>query len=478
MNRITEHRLFSTVSESFTIELFSSARLQEGIKHALDVTGKWEQRQRALTAPMMVSLTLLLNLHRAQSTQNVFRKAVNMLRETALMPPGEEFSLKPVTKEALYHARSRLGFEPLKVLFEHLAENIRALPTFHGLCVHGIDGVKLNMPDTPRNDAAFGRPSGSRGNAAFPQMLGTVLVDTKNHRIEAAVFDKSNGSERKGLEKLIERFGSEDLTLMDRGYPAVWLFEAMLKQSTHFLARLASTWKPRKVRRLGPGDWIVEVSGKVEIPIEDRDPNGTKYRWVDLTLRMIEYTVKGGETVRLLTDLRDTDRFPAMDLAHLYHERWEVELVFDELKTHLDAVTHGTMDTSFRSHTPEGVLQEAYALFIAYNCVRGLIMQAGEAAGIPPLEISFVDALEVIRAAIPEFQNATEPERSRLLRRLMRDLAACRLELFRRPRWYPRVVKVKMSKFKLKRPGDSQVIINFNELIELVKDRSRPGKAA
>jgi hypothetical protein len=152
-----------------------------------------------------------------------------------------------------------------------------------------------------------------------------------------------------------------------------------------------------------------------------------------------------------MTDLVDADEFPALELVQFYHVRWDVELAFDELKTHLATVLHGTLHTTFRSQSPSGVRQEAYALFTTYNLIRELMLTAGRAHSIPPLEISFLKTLRTIRRALPRFQAAKPRERQALIRQLLADIAACRNRRPRRRRRYPRVVKVKMSKWKLKR---------------------------
>lgn len=116
---------------------------------------------------------------------------------------------------------------------------------------------------------------------------------------------------------------------------------------------------------------------------------------------MIECRVGHNERVRLMTDLLDPAEFEALELAQFYHVRWDVELAFDELRTHLATVLHGTLHTTFRSQSPRGVRQEAYALFTAYNLIRGLMLAAGRAHSVPPLEISFLKTLRTIRRALP-----------------------------------------------------------------------------
>jgi len=152
--------------------------------------------------------------------------------------------------------------------------------------------------------------------------------------------------------------------------------------------------------------------------------------------------------------LLNPEVYPALELANLYHQRWENELSHDELKTHLVTVNHGTLDTDFRSKTPDSVLQEAYGMLIAYNLIRGLMVEAGALHHISPLQISFVGTLEVIKSSMPQFEAASLLRQAFLTKRLLNDIAESLIDRPRRKRVYPRKVKVKMSSYHLKRPGD------------------------
>ena len=94
-------------------------------------------------------------------------------------------------------------------------------------------------------------------------------------------------------------------------------------------------------------------------------------------VRVIQYTIKDpalpgyGETHRLVTTLLDAERYPALDLACAYHERWEIELVIDEIDTH-----QRLAGRPLRSLKPVGVIQELYALLIAHYALRSLMHQA------------------------------------------------------------------------------------------------------
>lgn len=257
-------------------------------------------------------------------------------------------------------------------------------------------------------------------------------------------------SEREACEKLLENLGSEDLLLKDRGFAAGWLFEACERHGVKYLCRVSAKWKIKKIESLGKGQYLGMIAAEILLPVDEQTPR-RRHRTVLLTIRVLEYRIGNNERVRLVTNLLEEKEFPAQELAEYYHVRWEVELAFDEIKNHLATVTHGTLHTTFRSKTPDGVKQEAYALLVAYNLIRDLMLEAGQAKGIDPLTISFTQSLAVIRRAMVRFESASRGHLDRLVKQLIEDLAACRIDRPRRPRTYPRVVKRKMSNFKLKR---------------------------
>jgi hypothetical protein len=190
-----------------------------------------------------------------------------------------------------------------------------------------------------------------------------------------------------------------------------------------------------------------------------------------LLVRIIRYTINDpalpgyGETHRLVTTLLDAARYPALDLACAYHERWEIEMVIDEIDTH-----QRLAGRPLRSLKPVGVIQELYALLIAHYAIRALMHQAALHRELDPDRISFVHALELLRDAIAEFQMTARHLLPDLWQRLWRDIARYPLPK-RRHRTNPRVVKRKMSSFRLKRPEHTawpQPSIPFRQAVVVI----------
>jgi hypothetical protein len=175
-------------------------------------------------------------------------------------------------------------------------------------------------------------------------------------------------------------------------------------------------------------------------------------------VRVIEYTIDDPnrpgheEHHRLITSLLDPALYPAHTLACEYHQRWEVQITIDEVDTH-----QRRPNLPLRSHKPVGVIQwpqatyrEAFGLLLAHYAVRVVMHEAATQAELDPDRLSFVNALRMIGDAMAEFQMTTPEQWPHLYQRLLKDIARYRLPE-RENRSNPRVVKRKMSKFKLKR---------------------------
>jgi hypothetical protein len=446
-------------ADDFFLRIFGNDAVVAMVHASLTETGRWETRRRRLCAPVVVWLTLMLALHRALSIPNAFLK-LEMASEERW--PGS--SAFKVTDEALCHARSRLGFKPLMNLFGKTAEEIRPEPSFAGLRAWIIDGTTCDMPDTEASEEHFGRPKVHRGKAAFPQLKMVPLTCASSRRVKQVRVLGCSESETKALYELLLHLVEGDVVFVDRGLASYGLVPRCQQRGVHVVMRISAIYKPKVVAKLGPGDYLVEA--KITVP--ETEPGGRKTRDLVVKARMIVFWFDGDKhPVRLLTTL-SPEQASARELAEGYHIRWEVELGIGELKTHLSAICHGKLHTTFRSKSPMLVLQEVFALLATYNLIRTMMVQAASAHNLDPLNISFVGTLEVLKTALPYLLLLQTPEEwgSKLLKLLDR-IAAQKLSRPRRPRRYPRKVKQKMSSFKLKRAGDRGYLCDFKKAIQL-----------
>jgi hypothetical protein len=360
---------------------------------------------------------------------------------------------RTVASSALTQARARLGAEPMEWLFLRTAEEWAHRSAdgdrWRGLALYAVDGTTLRVADSVENRQHFGDQDAGlgRGVSGYPLMRVVVLMAVRSHLLAAAIFGPFNTDERRYAEALWDSLPNQSLVLVDRMYLQANVLVPIMKtgKDRHWITRATTRTTGRQIRRLGKGDELIEmvVSGEAR----RKDPTLPTH----FDVRAIRYERKGFEPQVLLTSLVDEKRYPAEELRALYHERWEIELGFGEIKT--DMLERFE---TIRSKSPIAVAQEMWGVLIAYNLVRLEMERIADELKVPPLRISFVAAL---RFFVEQWQWAAMTSTPGAIpKRLatMRD----RIRRFvlppRRPeRSYPRAVKLKMSNYDRNRPTNS-----------------------
>jgi len=422
-------------------EQFAAALDPAWIQQALTATGKATLRRRKLPAEQAVWLVIGMGLFRDRSIQ-----AVAQHLDLVLPAPTAKGPTGSLTSSAVVQARQRLGSEPLSELFRQTAERwaVSAADTqrWRGLAVYGVDGSTLRIADTPENEEAFGRPGSSRGRAAYPQLRLVSLMALRAHLLAGLALGPYRAGEVTLAETLWDRIPDHSLTVLDRDFLSYGLLHRLQTQgsSRHWLIRAKTKLRWRTIRRLGPNDHLVEITVSKQARRAHPELPET------LQVRAVRYQRRGFRAQTLLTSLTDDQRFPAAEIAALYHERWELELAFDELKTHTLE-----REETLRSRTPARVYQEVWGLAVGYNLVRLAMARAAAAAGVPPIRLSYRHALLLIRDFWRLAAITTGPGLlPRRIARLHTDLALLVLPP-RRSRRYPRAVKIKMSNYPRQR---------------------------
>ena len=437
------HRFLASVSKDFVLHGLAGPDKMTLILSLLKRTGRYSKRASPIHPLLMVWLVVALALYRDCSIINVFEKLVAWAKERE-----PRLFRGTVTPEAVIHARKRLGVLPLKSLHREMMKTCaRSDLGFHGLRVFGIDGSEFTIPDTNKNEAVFGRHKCGKGNPGYPHVRGLFSVEVATHRISNCCFLPCTSSEVAGLPFLMKDLDKGDLLLLDRGLASFPTMFTCQQREVRFLFRLSSNWVPQFVRKLGKGDTLMTF--KASCAARKKLPVGAKN--TTLTLRVLEFKVGKGELVRLVTDLIDPEKYPALELAELYHDRWECELAYKQLKSQLQAVTSSKQQTHFRSKSPDGVLQEAWGMVVAHTLVRELMLESSTVAEVPPRKLSFTDSIEVIKLSFQRFQRGGSRYRASLRRELIQELSSCLIARPRRKRQCPRVIKIKMSRFLCKR---------------------------
>ncbi len=428
--------------EAVSLNALEHAIPQATVAAVIADLGAAEQRTRKLPAGLTLLLCIAMGLFSNIALTQVLRKLVQGVR---YIWPGDE-DYETANKSAISQARYRLGARPVVALFHRICQPVATEQTagafLFGLRLMALDGATEDVPDTPANAAFFGRHHGDRGDSAFPQLRAVYLCESGTHAICDAGFWPCHTSERVGGLRLLRSVGAGMLLMWDCGFHSFEMAVATRQRGTHFLGRLPAHVKPQFVRSLPDGSYLAYIYPS-DYP---RRKQGAR-----LLVRIIAYTIDDpnrpghGEHHRLVTSLLDAELYPAHTLACEYHQRWEIEITIDEVDTH-----QRLPNLPLRSHKPEGIIQEAFGLLLAHYAVRTVMHEAATQAEIDPDRLSFVNAVRIIGDALAEFQMTAPAQWSRLYARLLKDIAGYRLPA-RANRSNPRVVKRKMSKFKLKR---------------------------
>lgn len=371
--------------------------------------GRREKRSRLLPARVVVYFVLAMTLFYGDDYEEVMRKLVNGLRFLG----SWRGDWRVPTTGAMSQARARLGSEVMSRLFERVAEPIAGRGTkgawLGSWRVMAIDGVELDVPDTPANDAEYAR-KGKGGSSPYPKVRVVGLGECGTHAIVAARLDSVSVSENALADQLLADFRPGMLIMADR-----------LFYSYRRWAEAAATG----------ADLLWRVSATVELPVEEVFPDGS-YRSsvlpksmrsrlkrgriaslpedMAIPVRVIEYMItnrSGSEEMFcLLTTIMDYELAPVTELAAAYQQRWEFEISLDEIETH-QIGGHRVL----RSRTPDLVAQEIWALLITHFAVRHLMREAADEAGIDPDQLSFTRSLNVIRRQVTN-QAAFSPSKT------------------------------------------------------------------
>lgn len=433
-------RVLAAPSEDF-LPKFVASLDPDWIEQALTATGTATIRRRRLPAEQVVWLVIGMCIFRDLSMKE-------LVATMDLALPGSR-GIR-VAPSSIVQARDRLGDEPLRWLFERTAATwAHASARTHawrGLAIYGADGTTVRVPDSAENREHFGGQT-TRWNSTsgYPLARMVTLMALRSHILAGAHFGSYATAEAPLAEALWPLVPDHSVTLVDRGFLSARTLIGLERGGIgrHWLTRARSDLAHTRIERFAAGDELIELNVSSEARRKDASMPAT---W---RMRAIRYQRRGFAPQLLLTSLLDPERFPAAEIVALYHERWEIELGYNEVKRVMLR-----REESTRSKSPRGVAQELWGLAIAYNLVRYEAERVAEQAGVPPVRISFVAALTFIESALRSWGTDNLGRAPQRLINLREDLSHYVLPE-RRPRSYKREVKIKMSNYPRKRPAIS-----------------------
>ncbi len=365
------------------------------VHDVLDAHGCNSQRIRSFPAVAGVYYCMALSLYPEAAYEEVF----SVVSQGLAWASG---AAEPATvgKSSISALRTRIGAAPLADLVQRCCVPLAQLEEhpdafYEGLRLVALDGSCFELPDEADNASAFGYP-GSRtsvaGHAGYPQARCVVLVECATHAILAANLGAYRVGEWDLCQPLLPQLQLGMLCLADRGFNGAEQWRQAAATGAQLLWRCSDARQLPVRTQLADGSYLSEIVPSRVSAAQARESAST--------VRVIEYAMPGDDQAqpryRLLTSLLDPQKWPAQQLAALYHRRWEVEAVFDELKTHLRQGRR-----LLRSKTPELVRQEFYGWVLAHYAVRWLLHQGASRHRTPHAALSFKGHVELLRRAQP-----------------------------------------------------------------------------
>lgn len=381
--RLSDHISLGVIARTFP---------PDQVRRALADTGKASTRERDLPAHVMIYYVIALALYMSASTREVLRCLLEGLRWLW----GAE-AVKVAGKSGISQARTRLGAEPLRRMYEQAVRPVATRATqgawYRAWRLVSLDGSCLDVADTEENRTTFGRPEASRGASAFPQLRFVALVENGTHVLFGTRLGRFADGETTLAHEALPALRPGMLCLADRQFFGHALWQGAAATGADLLWRMKRNLRLPREGMLADGSYL-----STTYPSEkDR-----RHRANGVRVRVVEYRLEGiadaEPLYRLVTTILDPAAAPAAELAALYHERWEIEGALAELKTQLRGAR-----MVLRSKTPELVRQEFWGLLLAHFAVRGLMHEAALRAGEDPDRLSFLHAVRVVRRKLPLF---------------------------------------------------------------------------
>jgi hypothetical protein len=395
----------------------------EMVDAALAETGAIQRRLRELPSRVVVYLLLAGCLFADMGYRQVWARLVSGLSGIAVADPGSS---------ALAQARRRVGVAPLRRLFELSAGPAPGTPRWRGLLVCAVDGTTMFAPDSKANLAEYGRHSGGHAEAGYPMLRLLAVVACGTRTVLDVVFGPTGIGETTYMPRLLGCLREGMLLLADRGFDSGELVTAVAATKAELVFRFRKNRALPVLRYLPDGSWLSPVGGVVarviaaEITVTTADAPPRRERYL------------------LVTTLTDYHRHPATELIELYHQRWEIETAYLELKS---SILGGRV---LRARTPAGVTQEVYALLVTYQALRTAIADTALVTpGMTPDRGSFTTALRQARDQLGHAAGVIAETTIDLIGAIGRAVLADLLPA-RRSRTSPRVVKRAISKHRAK----------------------------
>ncbi len=484
-SRILQEMTPDKLSHQIALPVLEEVYPRELVCQVLHDLDRWEQRERKLNHVLMVYLLIAWTLLPTMALKRVWSQLTSALRWLSPTAPSQGLP----GASALCYRRRMLGEGPLRLLMRLACQPLCEPSTPGAFCfgrrLIAIDSKLFDVCETPENDWTFrGRTQDDqpRRQSPFPQLRLLWALEIGSHAHVGAVLAPGYQSEMARVPELLSYLPPNSLVLQDSGFRGAWWIQR-LKQAGHdSITRLQADDYTSGGVRLSDGSYLVQIQRSKDEPLPE-----------PLMLRIIEYrldpqiaeplaqlqrsrgrtgtrkAVRADQVYRLATTLLDPVAAPAKEVAACYHERWELELVYDEVQE------HQLSTPVLLSKTSMGVRQEAWALLLGHYALRAWMMHSAQQE--PELDVdrlSFTQAVCVLGTALTLSVPLQGTPKEQWKPRVLQDLRQrdCLLPRQRRLRSYPRVIKTASTRFFVKQ--DKDVPFLFPDKTKAWKDFVRP----
>jgi len=484
-SRILQEMTTDKMCQQIALPVLEEVYPRELVCQVLHDLDRWEQRERKLNHVIMVYLLIAWTLLPTMALKRVWSQLTSALRWLSheVCSPGLPGA------SALSYRRRTLGVGPLRLLMRLACQPLCEPSTPGAFCfgrrLMAIDSKLFDVCETPENDWTFrGRTKDDqpRTHSPFPQLRLLWVLEIGSHAHLGAALAPGFRSEMALVPEVLSFLPPNSLVLQDSGFRGAWWIQR-LKQAGHdSITRLHGDDYACQGERLWDGSYLVQIQRSQDLPLPE-----------PLTLRIIEYRLDeqiaeplaqlqrsrvhsgtrkaapADQVYRLATTLLDPATAPAKEVAACYHERWELELVYDEVQE------HQLSTPVLLSKTAMGVLQEAWAMLLGHYALRAWMMHSAQQH--PEIDVdrlSFTQAVCVLGTALTLSLPLQWTPKEQWQPRVLQDLrqSDCLLPAKRRLRSYPRVIKTASTRFFVKQ--DKDVPFLFPDKTKAWKDFIRP----
>ena len=405
----------SSLTDAIGIGTLTRLVPRELVDEVVASVGRTEIRRNKLPARVMVYFVMAMALFYGDSYEEVMRKLADGLGYMATWRKDWEIP----GPGALCHARQRLGAKVMRELYERVAVPCALRSTkvawLAGRRLMAVDGFGMEAPDSEENAEYFGY-AGKKGRSAFPFVRMAALTECGTHAIVAAEIGKDGEGEETLTRRILSGGAIEPgmIVMADSGLYSYTNFKMVLDAGADALFRVGANVQFPVMEWLPDGSYLTFIADSKEKAKNSYRLHRGLMKITDLPglyARAIDYEITdrgdGDEIITLVTNITGPDDIPAVELAAAYHQRWEAELVFDELKTHQRGP-----GIILRSRKPELAEQEIWGLLLTHYGIRHLMREAADQAELDPDRMSFIRALRVVRRQVTG-QAAFSPSETR-----------------------------------------------------------------